>query len=421
MKKKKFILTIYYAFISFLFTLESIIYINDAGDQTSFARMAKKYGFFEFAIYRYKTWSSRLLIESTTMFMSNHYLFFDLTMLISLVIFFYCFNGIFVNKKKYWKLQFVSPVIFLLSFPSLFFTSAGLIATVTNYLFPMISFVIAWYCILQKKRLYTLVSLPFLIFACMQEQFALYGFILFIYLFIKSYLDNRRVDKNYLIATIVSFAGIVSGLLSPGSDNRVFYESKLWYPDFENLSFPIKIIKGYLETNRVLFVTSELNIVFLFLCLLILATIVKKQYFSAFISGTIIYTIIIHRFGISNLLTAVQKIIDDQNDMADTSYFSIKENLYLLVLYTLILCVIGVIVFLIFKEWKDGLTAIVILAAGYVARMTVSLSPTIYASGVRTYTPLIFSLLIVILMIVKEIYFDFKKYNSIREKENVAI
>lgn len=421
MKKKKFILTIYYAFISFLFTLESIIYINDAGDQTSFAYMAKKYGFFEFAIYRYKTWSSRLLIESTTMFMSNHYLFFDLTMLISLVIFFYCFNGIFLNKEKYWKLQFVSPVIFLLSFPSLFFTGAGLIATVTNYLFPMISFVITWYCILQKKRLYTLVSLPFLIFACMQEQFTVYGFILFIYLFIKSYLDNRRVDKNYLIATIVSFVGIVSGLLSPGSDNRVFYESKLWYPDFENLSFPIKIIKGYLETNRVLFVTSELNIVFLFLCLLIVATIVKKQYFSAFISGTIIYTIIIHRFGISNLLTAVQRIIDDQNDRADTSYFSIKENLYLLVLYTLILCVIGVIVFLIFKEWKDGLTAIVILAAGYAARMTVSLSPTIYASGVRTYTPLIFSLLIVILMIVKEIYFDFKKYNSIREKENVAI
>lgn len=421
MKKKKFILTIYYAFISFLFTLESIIYINDAGDQTSFAYMAKKYGFFEFAIYRYKTWSSRLLIESTTMFMSNHYLFFDLTMLISLVIFFYCFNGIFLNKEKYWKLQFVSPVIFLLSFPSLFFTGAGLIATVTNYLFPMISFVIAWYCILQKKRLYTLVSLPFLIFACMQEQFTVYGFILFIYLFIKSYLDNRRVDKNHLIATIVSFVGIVSGLLSPGSDNRVFYESKLWYPDFENLSFPIKIIKGYLETNRVLFVTSELNIVFLFLCLLIVATIVKKQYFSAFISGTIIYTIIIHRFGISNLLTAVQRIIDDQNDRADTSYFSIKENLYLLVLYTLILCVIGVIVFLIFKEWKDGLTAIVILAAGYAARMTVSLSPTIYASGVRTYTPLIFSLLIVILMIVKEIYFDFKKYNSIREKENVAI
>ena len=101
--------------------------------------MAQKFGFFEFAIYRYKTWSSRLLIESVTMFMSNHYLLFDVTMLISVAIFFYCFNGIFLKEEKYRKLQFVSPVIFLLSFPSLFFTSAGLIATVTNYLFPMIS------------------------------------------------------------------------------------------------------------------------------------------------------------------------------------------------------------------------------------------------------------------------------------------
>ena len=100
MKMKKFILPLYYAFISFLFTLESIIYINDAGDQTSFAHMAQKLCFFEFAIYRYKTWSSRLLIESVTMFMSNHYLLFDVTMLISVAIFFYCFNGIFLDRKS---------------------------------------------------------------------------------------------------------------------------------------------------------------------------------------------------------------------------------------------------------------------------------------------------------------------------------
>ena len=99
MKMKKFILPLYYAFISFLFTLESIIYINDAGDQTSFAHMAQKFGFFEFAIYRYKTWSSRLLIESVTMFMSNHYLLFDVTMLISIACYFPTFFSKFVFHK----------------------------------------------------------------------------------------------------------------------------------------------------------------------------------------------------------------------------------------------------------------------------------------------------------------------------------
>lgn len=403
MKMKKFILPLYYAFISFLFTLESIIYINDAGDQTSFAHMAQKYGFFEFAIYRYKTWSSRLLIESVTMFMSNHYLLFDVTVLISVAIFFYCFNGIFLREEKYRKLQFVSPVIFLLSFPSLFFTSAGLIATVTNYLFPMISFVIAWYCIIQEKHWYTILSLPFLVFACMQEQFTVYAFILFVFALISSYLECKRINKNYFIATCVSLLGLVSGLLCPGSANRLTTETKIWYPGFETISFPVKIIKGYLETNRVLFVTSELNIVYLLLVLIIVLSIMKKQYFATFVSGTVIYTVITQRLGMNSLLTAVQRTIDNQNKSEIPNYFSLKENLYPIVLYTLILCIVAVVVFMIFKEWKGGLTALVVLAAGYASRMTVSLSPTIYASGLRTYTPLIFSFVIVILLLSKEI------------------
>lgn len=403
MKMKKFILPLYYAFISFLFTLESIIYINDAGDQTSFAHMAQKYGFFEFAIYRYKTWSSRLLIESVTMFMSNHYLLFDVTVLISVAIFFYCFNGIFLREEKYRKLQFVSPVIFLLSFPSLFFTSAGLIATVTNYLFPMISFVIAWYCIIQEKHWYTILSLPFLVFACMQEQFTVYAFILFVFALISSYLECKRINKNYFIATCVSLLGLVSGLLCPGSANRLITETKIWYPGFETISFPVKIIKGYLETNRVLFVTSELNIVYLLLVLIIVVSIMKKQYFATFVSGTVIYTVITQRLGMNSLLTAVQRTIDNQNKSEIPNYFSLKENLYPIVLYTLILCIVAVVVFMIFKEWKGGLTALVVLAAGYASRMTVSLSPTIYASGLRTYTPLIFSFVIVILLLSKEI------------------
>ena len=41
--------------------------------------------------------------------------------------------------------------------------------------------------------------------------------------------------------------------------------------------------------------------------------------------------------------------------------------------------------------------------------MAVSLSPTIYASGLRTYPPLILSLLIVVVMIAKELDSDFQK------------
>ena len=54
------------------------------------------------------------------------------------------------------------------------------------------------------------------------------------------------------------------------------------------------------------------------------------------------------------------------------------------------------------EKWQNGLTALIILAAGYASRMTVSLSPTIYASGLRTYTPLILSFTIVSLLLLIE-------------------
>ena len=43
--KKKYSLCLYYVFISFLFTLESVVYIGDPGDQFEFAKMATNFLF----------------------------------------------------------------------------------------------------------------------------------------------------------------------------------------------------------------------------------------------------------------------------------------------------------------------------------------------------------------------------------------
>ncbi|WP_165209602.1 hypothetical protein [Streptococcus tangpeifui] len=398
---KKFYLPVYYCFMSLLFTLQSIVYINDVGDQISFARLSRRYGFFEFAIHRYEVWSSRLLIESVTMFMSAHYLIFDITMLIAVAAFFYCFNGIFLKDDKYWGLRFIIPALFLLVFPSIFFTSAGLIATVTNYLFPMIAFVIAWYCLEQKKIKWLLTSFPFMIFACMQEQFTIFALIIFAFLLLKTWLIHKQINAYYLSAVVIAFVGTISALVAPGSAHRTMIESKTWYPGFDKLSLVVKVAKGYMETNRVLFVTSELTIIYLLLIAALVLALLKRRYVSSVMSGAVLYTILTNRLGSTSLLTAVQRVNDFQSQQPITK-FSFKANLYPLSLYTILLAVIAISVFLIFENrWQAG-TAIVVLAVGYVARMTVSLSPTIYASGLRTYTPLIFSGLIIMMMICCE-------------------
>ena len=93
--------------------------------------------------------------------------------------------------------------------------------------------------------------------------------------------------------------------------------------------------------------------------------------------------------------------IDYQNQLPMTQ-FSFKVNLYPLLIYTVFLIIITIVLFLLFEDKWQATSAIIILGVGYAARMTVSLSPTIYASGLRTFTPLIFSGLIVVIMIYRE-------------------
>ncbi|HHK5587694.1 TPA: hypothetical protein ACQUIG_001183, partial [Streptococcus mutans] len=93
--KNHYRLLLFYFIVSIIFTLELVVYINDAGDQTIFAHELSKHGFFEYAIYRYQTWSSRLLIESVTMFMSgHHYIIFDISLLGLTFLFLYALKQI---------------------------------------------------------------------------------------------------------------------------------------------------------------------------------------------------------------------------------------------------------------------------------------------------------------------------------------
>ncbi|MGT2907647.1 hypothetical protein [Streptococcus dentiloxodontae] len=414
--KNNYQLLLFYLIISAVFTLELIVYINDSGDQTVFAAESTKYGFFEYAIYRYQTWSSRLLIESLTMFMSgHHYIVFDITFLGAMFLFLYSLNKvIFPIEENYRYASYIFPIILLVTFPGLLFTSAGLIPTVTNYLFPLFSLVIGWYLLSQKNKILILLAFIAVAFAFMQEQFTVFGFILSGFFLVLEFVRKRSIDWRYAAVFLLSLAGLISVVLSPGSDKRLTQEIATWYPGFEKLSLLTKVLKGYLETNRILFVTAELNIFMLLLIVIIVLSILKRQFLATTITGLTLYTIVINRLGITNLFTAIQRIIDGQNNRADMLYFSIKENLYPLIVYTVLLVALAIIIFFLFEEKVKGLIAVVILVSGYATRMLVSLSPTIYASQLRTYIPLVFAILVVILLLIKEAFPLVKENNVLK-------
>ncbi|EJO15444.1 hypothetical protein [Streptococcus salivarius] len=401
--KKKYSLWLYYIFISFLFTLESVVYIGDPGDQFEFAKMANKFSFFGFAIFRYKTWSSRLLIESITMFLSAHYLIFKFCLFAGMIIFFYVLNELLINNTKDYRIKFITPILFLISFPSVFFTSAGLIATMTNYLFPMISFVVGCYLLKHSSKWFIVSSVPFLIFSCMQEQFTVFAFLLAIYILFKNFIINKEeMSLNVIPLVVCSILGLVSAVLAPGSKIRVILETKTWYPGFDKLSIYTKVAKGFLETNRVLFLSTELSVIFLILLLFIFVSLTKKLWTVTFISSGFLYILLTNKLGVSSILSALSRLIEIQNSRNNMIYFNWFENLFPLILYTSILVVLAYITFKSFSDFAKGMDALVILAIGYISRMTVSLSPTLYASQLRTFTPLVFSLLILSILLIKE-------------------
>ena len=237
----------------------------------------------------------------------------------------------------------------------------------------------------------------------MQEQFTVFAFLLIVYVFIKKvFVERKKLPLNYIILGFVSAVGLLSGVLSPGSKIRVISEAKVWYPGFDKLSLFTKFAKGFLETNRVLFLTSELSVVFLVLLLLLSVSLIKKQLKSVFISVGLLYILIINKLGIGGILSSLSRLIDIQNSRNDILHFNVFENLFPLLFYTTILLALAFSVYTSFENHKVGLNAIVVLTVGYMSRMTVSLSPTIYASQLRTFTPLVFSFFIVSVLLVQE-------------------
>ena len=394
------VMSIYYSFMGLLFTVRSLPYYSQAGDQTWFIEQAKKlnYDYLGFAIDRYFSWSSRLLIESATMFFSVHQILFSIVVFILLFAFWNCLYKLFIfddEKHKLFKL-FV-PIIFIVIFTGNFYSGAGLIPNMVNYFFPMASFIFAWFLILKDNKFYNIISIFFIVFACMQEQFTVLTFLIFSYFVISHFWKNKTINLKYLIFVIISTLGMLSVKLSPGNANREKSTIGTYFPNFDSLSVFKKLYNGFMETNRVLFLNNaELNFIFIFLFLLIILAVIKKKYLVSFLDFIVVYCVLLNKMGVDTPLDTVQKIT---NNHVETLLLA----LYPVFLSLLFLIILAFSTFYLFEDSEIGLFSLVLIIFGYLARMVVSFSPSVYVSGIRTFEPLILTVFIVILLMLNEL------------------
>lgn len=409
-EKKEFInnlfFNIYCLLMSALFIFRALPYFDQPGDQTWFAEEAIRtnYDYLGFAIDRYFTWSSRLLIESATMYFSVHQVRFGIAVFLALFVFWKCLVSLFLEDgDKHNKIRFLVPLIFILIFTGNFYSGAGLIPNMVNYFFPMVCFTFGWTLMKKNSKFYNVLSIFFIIFSCMQEQFTILTFLIFLYLLINHFLKKNKINLKYVCFVIISLLGIISAMISPGNKDRVITEIEVYYPTFDSISVFNKVYNGFMEANRVLFLNNtELNFLFLLLILLLIISIIRKKYGISILVSVIIFCTLFNKIGIDTPMNTIQKII---NDYPDLQLFS-KDYylaLYPVILYALFLLIIGFSLLTIFDDVETGLFSLILVMSGYLARMAVSFSPGVFVSGIRTFEPLIFTSFIVIILMINEL------------------
>ena len=405
LKTKKYLL---YVVTSFIFLLQTSAFMASGGDQEWFKKAAHQYSFFGFAIERYKTWSSRLLIESVTMLMSDNYTLFYITVFLVVIGLFLSLDKAFYVEGRSRYISFLFPPLFLLFFPSQLFTSAGIVATVTNYLFPMAAMVVGlvlyWF---YDSVVLEVLSIIFIVFSVMQEQFALILLLYYTFMIPFKFVNDREYKNKEFILWLIGLLGVINALVCPGSKNRYASEVKSWFPNFNKISIPNKLYLGFTDTNKQLFLEKHLSFILLFIILLLAVSIYRRQFLNMIALFSLVFLMIYNYFDLDNLLQVVDKNLKSQSGPKHIIplMFSKQFTATLLptTVFVILLTIILVGMWSILKGSSLRLSVLVLAVVGYGSRMMMSLSPTLYASDTRTFIPFIFTIFISVIVIFQKI------------------
>lgn len=376
--------------------------IYPVGDQMGFIVHAQQidFNYLYFAIFRYTTWSSRLLIESATMYFSLHELIFLFSASIATLILLTC------SKKLCPNLPILPGLLLFIFFPRTLFVSAGPIPTYTNYIFPASLLIFSLYYRASKYMLIKILSMIFFVFSIMQEQLAIYSFLWLLFECVRNF-KNRSLKKFDIVYLTFSICAILSVKLSPGNSIRMIQETQNWFPNFNRLNLIQKISLGILESGENLLTISKTYLFIpFFLVLILIFSLLTKRVLSFILSAFVILLMIVSKF---KFKLSLYKIFLISKNVKKTGLFVNNiENYSAVFIYLLVFILILLSLFFVIDKEKR-VWYVYLLTIGMVGRMLVSFSPTIYASGPRTHLPVMISLFIISCGLISDLILLFNR------------
>jgi len=343
---------------------------------------------------RYYSWSSRLIIEFFLVgFLNLPSIIWRVVNSIVLVFLGISISQLFIEKNKLRTNWIVVSLLFI--YPYWEMLSGGWFTVSINYLWPL-SFGLFSLITLKKilfqnkiRLIEYIIGILFLVFSINQEIMAVV--LLLVYLAAGIYLYIKKRPHWFVFLSLALCIGsLIFTLTAPGNINRRDVETH-WFIDFNDISMIEKIEIGFSSTlSQYIF---NFNIIFFLLNLLLLLSMFSKYQEPLFKIISLIPFSLILIFGngfsvIVDRLFPHLKYIDTDISKYGLitlgNFTTLQSYIPLFLLFLGALSIITLIYLEFENSWKS-IIAIGILVLGFISRMVLSFSPTVYASGLRTH------------------------------------
>lgn len=413
-----------------LLLLAHIMIRADFGDDLAYKNILVNQSMFDFLRERYHTWSSRVLIEAVMLpFVTGNVWWWKIADSLMIVLFLWIVSELFGGEKEQEKMQaqmLMFCMIWIVPFFSL--SSAGWITTTINYLWPLTLGLVAMLPLrhwIREEKIpvweFTVCPVCALYGANMEQMGAI---LLGSYVVFGGYLlwKRKKLSPFYFLQLLLIAGSLVFILTAPGNACRTEAEIQRFFPEFAGLSVGQKLWMGFLDTTQYYLAAGDgqKSYVFgLFSAILWLAALLtfwnRKE--KRGIPGLLLSVLpVVFYWGIgqagnfllnSGGLTRGRNgigVLAQNRQIPGMSYFSGGLVVFQTLCYLIVLAAVAGTIFYVWGVSEETLLELLILAAGFLSRLVVGFSPTIYASGDRTALFCTAAILIVTLRNLQRIF-----------------
>lgn len=381
----------------------------NVGDDLYFSQALNGLSLPDYLLLRWNGWTSRVIIEVVCVAFAYHPLLFRLVDPFFFLLLIYSMYHLLPGKRQRSSLWVLAGMVFLLlAFSRQAFSGTGWVTTNVYYLWVVAA---GLYALILPKRILSgektalhqvLLTLPALIYSANHELmavalFALYGLALAAAWF------RRRPWRLLLGGNLIIWAETALIVAAPGNYARYASEVSSWFPSFGSLNLLQKVQVGFSSTMFQLVLKP--NVVFLLFAALLLALAVRRKVRPFRLAAAGLPFLATALFGVAGSLFpsspfGLLRTLTDVNGITITpAYFDVWQAplLYLAVIVSIALALPAVL-----KEKRLTWPLLGGLALGLGIRMMMGTSPTVWASGERTFLLLYGALMIASAVLARE-------------------